>query len=75
MNPIVYRIISIAAYVLLAPLVGGLLDGLDRKLSARMQGRVGPPLLQPFYDLGRGKTRNAHLLGRFDPDFEQGITD
>lgn len=29
----------------------GLLIGIDRKLSARMQGRVGPPVTQPFYDL------------------------
>jgi len=40
-----------AAYVVLGPFVGGLLAGLDRVLSARLQGRVGPPLLQPFYDL------------------------
>jgi len=38
-------------YVLLAPVVGCLLAGLDRVLSARLQGRVGPPLLQPFYDV------------------------
>ena len=38
-------------YILLAPLVGGLLEGADRKLSARMQRRIGPPLLQPFYDV------------------------
>jgi len=38
-------------YVLLAPVVGCLLAGLDRILSARLQGRVGPPLLQPFYDV------------------------
>jgi len=38
-------------YVLAAPLIGGLLMGLDRKITARMQGRVGPPLLQPFYDV------------------------
>lgn len=44
-------IISVVAYVVLAPLVGGLLAGLDRIVSARMQGRVGPPLLQPFYDV------------------------
>ena len=31
--------------------VGCLLAGLDRKLSARMQGRVGPPILQPYYDV------------------------
>ena len=31
-------------------LVGMLLCGIDRKLVARMQKRVGPPILQPFYD-------------------------
>ena len=41
----------VIAYIVLAPLVGGLLNGLDRVISARMQGRVGPPLLQPFYDV------------------------
>lgn len=45
------NIISIIAFVVLAPFVGGLLAGIDRKMSARMQGRVGPPLLQPFYDV------------------------
>ena len=29
---------------------GLLLAGIDRKLVARMQKRVGPPILQPFYD-------------------------
>lgn len=33
-----------------APIVGGLLSGVDRVLTARLQGRKGPPLLQPFYD-------------------------
>jgi ech hydrogenase subunit B len=44
-------LITAAAYVLLGPIAGGLLAGIDRKITARMQGRVGPPLLQPFYDL------------------------
>ncbi len=39
-----------AALALAAPLIGGLLVGVDRKLTARMQERVGPPLAQPFYD-------------------------
>lgn len=47
------RIILIICYILLAPLIGGLLDGIDRKISARMQRRVGPPLLQPFYDVSK----------------------
>ena len=38
-------------YILLAPVLGGLMEGLDRVVSARMQGRQGPPLLQPFYDV------------------------
>ena len=43
-------------YVLVFPgflfcfLTGLLLCGIDRKLVARMQKRVGPPILQPFYD-------------------------
>ena len=40
-----------AALALAAPLIGGVLVGLDRKLTARMQERVGPPLAQPFYDV------------------------
>jgi len=38
-------------YLITAPFIGGLVVGLDRILTARMQGRVGPPLLQPFYDV------------------------
>ena len=29
---------------------GVLMAGIDRKLVARMQRRVGPPILQPWYD-------------------------
>lgn len=45
------QILSVVLYLLLAPLAGGLLEGADRIVTARMQGRQGPPLLQPFYDL------------------------
>ncbi len=45
------RIIIAVLYVLLAPFVIGLLDGFDRKISARMQGRRGPSVLQPFFDI------------------------
>jgi ech hydrogenase subunit B len=37
--------------VLGAPLLGGLLFGIDRKVTARLQGRKGPPIIQPFYDV------------------------
>ena len=49
--------IAVLAALLLFP--GGLfafafglaLKGVDRRVAARLQGRVGPPLLQPFFDL------------------------
>lgn len=47
MNPWIRLIL----YLVLAPVAGGLLAGLDRIVSARMQSRMGPPILQPFYDV------------------------
>ena len=46
-----FVLIGTLAFAILAPILGCLLAGLDRKISARMQGRVGPPLLQPYYDV------------------------
>ena len=44
--------ILIALLVLIgAPIVGCLAAGIDRKITARLQSRVGPPLLQPYYDV------------------------
>ena len=36
--------------IVLAPVIGGFLYGIERIVRARMQRRIGPPLLQPFYD-------------------------
>lgn len=36
--------------IILAPFIGGLIYGFERIIKARMQRRIGPPLLQPFYD-------------------------
>lgn len=49
------------ALIVLGPLLIGLLLGIDRRLTARMQNRVGPPLLQPYFDLWKlfGKERRA----------------
>ncbi len=49
MTPAVYGVL----FLFVAPFFGGLVAGVDRIASARMQGRVGPPLLQPFYDVGK----------------------
>ncbi|MDR1404557.1 MAG: NADH-quinone oxidoreductase subunit H [Candidatus Methanoplasma sp.] len=45
------QIISMVCYVISAPLLGLLLAGADRIISARMQRRKGPPILQPYYDV------------------------
>ena len=34
-------------------LIGGILSWSDRKITARVQFRKGPPFLQPFYDIGK----------------------
>ncbi len=59
LDTIVTTVVATLVFAVLAPVVGCLLAGLDRKVSARMQGRVGPPLLQPYYDLRKlmGKER------------------
>lgn len=46
-------VLCIVAYIFAAPLIGGLTSGIDRKITARMQGRQGPPILQPFYDVAK----------------------
>jgi ech hydrogenase subunit B len=47
MNPMIRLIL----YLFAGPIVGGLLVGWDRRISARMQSRFGPPIFQPFYDV------------------------
>jgi formate hydrogenlyase subunit 4 len=45
------QLIIVIATIVLTPIVGGLLFGIDRRITARLQGRFGPPILQPFYDI------------------------
>ena len=45
--------LTVSLAIILAPVLGILLSGIDRIISARMQGRVGPPLLQPYYDVAK----------------------
>ena len=53
---ILTNILTNAFHVLVFPgllfvcVIGLLLAGIDRKVLARMQKRVGPPIVQPFYD-------------------------
>ena len=51
-----YDILMILFHVLVFPgllfvcVIGLLLAGIDRKVLARMQKRIGPPIVQPWYD-------------------------
>jgi formate hydrogenlyase subunit 4 len=57
--------LMIVAWVVVAPLLGGLLAGLDRILTARMQSRVGPPVLQPFYDVLKLFSKRGVSVNKF----------
>jgi len=58
-------IFMIIAYILLAPICGGLLMGLDRIITARMQSRFGPPVLQPFFDVFKLLGKQNLTVNRF----------
>lgn len=45
------KIILVLCYIIVAPFIGAILEGFDRKISARMQRRVGPPIRQPLFDV------------------------
>ena len=65
---IIVPIAGSIVFAIVAPIVGCLLAGIDRVLSARMQGRVGPPLLQPYYDVRKLLEKEAFdfVGGSFD---------
>ncbi len=46
-NSLVMVIAGLAA----GPALGGVISGLDRILTARLQARIGPPVWQPYFDV------------------------
>jgi formate hydrogenlyase subunit 4 len=50
--------------LVLTPFIGALLTSFDRKLTARMQGRIGPSWFQPFYDLAKLFSKKPIALHR-----------
>lgn len=51
------------AIFLIGPLLVGLSMGVDRRITARMQNRRGPPILQPFYDILKLFSKRPMMLG------------
>jgi len=58
------ELLIVVAALAAAPVMGLLLNGADRILTARLQGRVGPPLLQPLYDIVKLFRKQPLVLNR-----------
>ena len=51
--------------ILFAPVFGGLLYGFERVVRARMQNRIGPPVLQPFYDMYKLLGKEPFIINNY----------
>lgn len=51
LEPAALIILGSLAVSIIGIVFGLLFKGIDRKLSAHMQGRIGPPIIQPFRDV------------------------
>jgi formate hydrogenlyase subunit 4 len=56
-----------------ATILGGFIYGLDRKISAHMQGRKGPPLLQPYYDVIKLFGKERFVVNRMQDIYAVGF--
>lgn len=57
MEMFIQTLVGTVIFAILGPVIGCLLAGADRIISARMQGRVGPKLLQPYWDVRKLMTK------------------
>ena len=64
-----FSICWIIGFIVLAPILGGLIAGADRIITARMQSRVGPPIRQPFYDVLKLFGKENLVVNRFHVDY------
>lgn len=58
-------VIKALVILILSPIIGCLLAGIDRKLTAHFQGRVGPSLLQPYYDFRKLLSKENFVSNKF----------
>ncbi len=74
MNNMVFMILIIAGYLILAPVAGFFLEGYDRVISSRLQRRMGPPFLQPVYDLIKLFEKQAIVVNNLETALVLGFT-
>ena len=65
---------TVAAFLVLAPIVGFFLEGFDRVVSSRLQKRMGPPFLQPVYDLIKLFEKQAIVVNNLETALVLGFT-
>lgn len=58
-------IIRTLIVIFLAPVIGCIFAGIDRKISAYLQGRIGPSLLQPWYDFKKLINKENVVVNRY----------
>jgi ech hydrogenase subunit B len=58
-------IIKTLLVLLAAPIIGCFFAGIDRKLTAKLQGRVGPSLFQPWYDFRKLMNKENIVVNRY----------
>ncbi|MCF7791420.1 MAG: NADH-quinone oxidoreductase subunit H [Victivallales bacterium] len=61
--------ILVILFIILAPVIGGIISGGDRIISAKMQSRVGPPIVQPFYDVLKLMGKENLVVNRYHGDY------
>jgi len=58
-------IIRTLVVLIAAPILGCFMAGVDRKISAHLQSRVGPPILQPWYDFRKLMCKEDIVVNKF----------
>jgi len=48
---VINSLVMVIAGLAAGPALGGVISGLDRILTARLQARIGPPVWQPYFDV------------------------
>lgn len=58
-------IVRILLVLFAAPIIGCFFAGVDRKLSANLQGRIGPKLRQPWYDFRKLMSKENVVVNKY----------